>query len=114
MAECLFCKLVNREVESKIIYEDEKVLAFKDINPQAPVHILIIPKKHISGVTELGEEDKELVGHIYLVGKRLAKDNSIFQCGFRIVVNSGPDAGQAVEHLHFHLFGGRKLGWPPG
>ena len=114
MDECLFCRIVKKEIDGKILYEDDDILAFKDINPQSPVHVLIIPKKHISGVTELGEEDKELVGKIFLAAKQIAGKQSVYQCGFRIVVNSGPDAGQAVEHLHFHLLGGRKLNWPPG
>lgn len=114
MEECLFCGIVKKEIESKIVYEDSDLLAFRDINPQAPVHLLIIPKKHISGINKLGEEDKKLVGKIYLVAKQMAQQQSVYQCGFRIVVNSGPDAGQAVPHLHFHLLGGRKLGWPPG
>jgi len=97
-----------------VVYEDDQVLAFKDINPQAPVHILIIPKRHISGVTTLEEGDEALVGHIHMVARKIARDKSVFQCGFRLVVNSGPDAGQAVDHLHFHLLGGRTLSWPPG
>ena len=114
MEKCLFCRIIKKEMESNILYEDDDILAFKDVNPQAPVHLLIIPKKHIPGITELEEEDKELIGKICLVAKRIAREQSVYQCGFRLVVNSGPDAGQAVQHLHFHLLGGRKLGWPPG
>ena len=114
MEDCLFCRIVRKEIESKIVYEDDDVLAFKDINPQAPVHILIVPKKHIGGITELAEGDKALIGHIYMVSKKMARDHSVFDCGFRMVANSGPDSGQTVDHLHLHLLGGRKLGWPPG
>jgi histidine triad (HIT) family protein len=114
VSDCLFCRLVQGKIESKSVYEDDEILAFEDINPQAPVHILIIPKKHIPGLTRLGEEDRELVGKIHLVARRIAREHSLFQGGFRIVINSGPDAGETVKHLHFHLLGGRKLGWPPG
>jgi len=112
--DCLFCRLIKGKVESKTVYEDDEIFAFEDINPQAPVHILIIPKKHISGLTQLTEEDKELVGKIHLVAKKIAEERSLSQRGFRIVINSGSDAGEMVRHLHFHLLGGRKLGWPPG
>ena len=114
MSDCLFCRLIKGEIENKTVYEDNEILAFEDINPQAPTHILIIPKKHIPGPTQLGEEDRELVGKIHLVAKRIARDRSIYQSGFRVVINSGPNAGETVKHLHFHLLGGRKLSWPPG
>lgn len=114
MSDCLFCRLIKGEVKSKAVYENDEIFAFEDINPQAPTHILIIPKKHISGLTQLGGEDKELVGKIHLVAKRIAEEHSLGESGFRVVINSGPDAGETVEHLHFHLLGGRKLGWPPG
>lgn len=112
--ECLFCRIIKGDVPSTKVYEDDLVYAFKDINPQAPVHVLIIPKKHISGVPDIMDDDKELIGHIYRVASRIAKEKACLQCGFRIVVNSGPDAGQTVFHLHFHLLGGRTLRWPPG
>ncbi len=114
MEDCLFCKIAKKEIPATIVYEDDQILAFKDINPQAPVHVLIIPKKHIDGVTKLEEEDKELIGRIHLLASKIARDHSVFQCGFRLVLNSGPDAGQAVPHLHFHFLGGRTLKWPPG
>jgi histidine triad (HIT) family protein len=114
MEKCLFCDIAEKRMESKIVYEDDKVVAFKDINPQAPVHVLLIPRKHISGVTSLEEQDRQLVGHMFIVSQQLARDFSVYQCGFRLVVNSGPDAGQAVDHLHMHLVAGRKLMWPPG
>ncbi len=114
MEDCLFCKIAKKEIPAAIVYEDDQILAFKDINPQAPVHVLIIPKKHIDGVTKLEEEDNELIGRIHLLASKIAKDHSVFQCGFRLVLNSGPDAGQGVAHLHFHFLGGRTLKWPPG
>lgn len=114
MEKCLFCDIAEKRIDSRIVYEDEKVIAFKDIHPQAPVHVLIIPRRHISGVTSIAEGDLELVGHMFVVSQRIAKDFSVYQCGFRLVVNSGPDAGQAVGHLHMHLLGGRTLKWPPG
>lgn len=112
--KCLFCRIIGKEISSEIIWEDEEAIAIRDIQPQAPVHILLIPKRHIPGITQLSEEDKSLIGHIHLVATKIAKEQSVSQCGFRLVTNSGPDAGQAVNHLHFHLLGGRKLGWPPG
>jgi histidine triad (HIT) family protein len=114
MEKCIFCDIAEKRIESKIVYEDEKVVAFKDIHPQAPVHVLIIPKRHLSGVTAVEEGDRELVGHLLMVSQQIARDFSVYQCGFRLVVNSGPDAGQAVNHLHVHLLGGRTLKWPPG
>ncbi len=109
MKDCLFCKIAGGEVKSEIVYTDDKVCAFNDINPRAPVHILIVPKKHIEGVTSLEDEDREIIGHILLTAKRIAKEKSIFETGFRVLVNSGANAGQIVEHLHFHLLGGGKL-----
>lgn len=113
MKECLFCKIIDKQIPAGVVYEDERVLAFKDINPQAPVHILLITKKHIETVLELKAEDKELVGHLYLVANKLAQDMGLDK-GFRIVTNCKEDAGQAVFHLHLHLLGGRRMEWPPG
>ncbi len=109
MKDCLFCKIANGEVESETVYTDELVCAFNDINPQTPVHILIVPRKHIEGVNALTEEDKEIIGHIFLVARKLSEEKSISESGFRILVNSGSNAGQVVEHLHFHLLGGTRL-----
>ncbi len=109
MKDCLFCKIANGDVETEIVYRDELACAFNDINPQAPIHILIVPRKHIEGVNSLTEKDKEIISHILLVAKRLAEEKSLSENGFRILVNSGPNAGQVVEHLHFHLLGGAKL-----
>ena len=114
MADCIFCKIACGEIKRAIVHEDGEIVVFKDIQPQAPVHLLIIPKKHISGLTELGPGDEQLIGKIIALSKQLAERFSFSQCGFRLVINSGPDAGQAVDHLHFHLLGGRKFKWPPG
>jgi histidine triad (HIT) family protein len=114
MADCLFCKIIEKKIPAKIAYEDAKVLAFHDIGPQAPVHVLIIPKEHIPAVDALTENHKELVGHMHLVAQKLAKELKISKTGYRLVINNGQDAGQAVAHLHLHLLGGRKMQWPPG
>ena len=113
MSDCIFCKIANKEIKSDIVYEDDRVVAFNDINPHAPVHILVIPKKHIVGVAGARDEDAELMGHLQLVAARLAEEKGVAE-GYRIVVNSGPLAGQSVMHLHYHLLGGRRLNWPPG
>ena len=114
MGDCLFCKIAKGEIPSKKVYEDEFTYAFWDINPGAPVHILIIPKKHIDSVNELQEEDGALIAHVFEVAKQIAHEQGIAQNGYRIVNNCGVDGGQTVMHLHFHLLGGRNLGWPPG
>ena len=114
MTNCIFCQIVQKQIKANFVYEDEEIVAFRDINPQAPVHILIIPKKHIESLNDISSEDEQLIGKIYTVAKQIAKSESTAETGFRIVVNSGPDAGQAVPHLHFHLLGGRKFSWPPG
>ena len=111
--DCLFCNIVKGQIPSEKVYEDNDVYAFKDVNPEAPVHILIIPKRHIISVDELEETDKELVGHIFLVAKKLAKENKL-ENGYRLVSNIGEEGGQSVKHLHFHLLGGRSFNWPPG
>lgn len=114
MDNCIFCKIVQGIIPSDKVYEDDKVLAFKDINPGAPVHLLIIPKLHIGSVNELNEEHKELIGHIFIIAKKLAKELGVDESGYRIVNNCGEDGGQTVQHIHFHLLGGRSLNWPPG
>ena len=107
---CVFCKIVNREIPAKIVYEDDKVMAFHDINPQAPVHILVIPKEHIPTVNDLEEKHKELIGHIFLVIKEIAKEMGIAESGYRVLVNCNRDGGQEIYHIHFHLLGGAPLG----
>ncbi len=112
--ECIFCKIIKGEIPSKKVYEDEKVFAFEDIHPQAPVHILIIPKEHICSISDLDKEHDSLMGYILRVAAKLAEEKSINETGYRVVINCGPDAGQAVFHIHFHLLGARSLKWPPG
>ncbi|WP_457567866.1 histidine triad nucleotide-binding protein [Desulfurobacterium sp.] len=107
---CIFCKIVNGEIPAKIVYEDEKVMAFHDINPQAPVHILIIPKEHIPTINDLEEKHKELIGHIFLVAKNIAKEMGFDEKGYRVLVNCNRDGGQEIYHVHFHLFAGKPLG----
>lgn len=114
MENCLFCKIAAGEIPSKKAYEDDAVLAFYDIAPQAPVHVLVIPKKHLEDVTGLKKDDAALWFHMAEVANRLAKELDIDQKGFRIVTNVGEDGGQSVPHLHLHLLGGRSLQWPPG
>ncbi|HOW28820.1 MAG TPA: histidine triad nucleotide-binding protein [Elusimicrobiota bacterium] len=114
MSSCIFCKIVTKEIPADIVYEDERVIAFKDIHPQAPIHVLIIPKKHIPGVMDITPEDTVFCSNVGLVARQIAQKEGIDQSGFRLVINNGPNAGQAVAHLHWHLLGGRKMGWPPG
>ena len=108
--DCLFCKIVNKEIPSKIVYEDEEILAFHDINPLTPIHLLVIPKKHIESAIDIREEDEKLIGKIYTVIKKIARELGIDEKGFRVVTNCGEDGGQEVKHLHFHLLAGKKLG----
>ena len=114
MEDCIFCKIANKEINSEILYEDEFVVAFKDLEPQAPVHILIVPKKHIASLNELTAADAELLARIVLAAQKLAKDNGIAERGYRLVNNCGIEGGQTIGHLHFHLLGGREMLWPAG
>lgn len=114
MDGCLFCRIIKKEIKAKVIYEDEQVFAFDDINPQAPAHFLVIPKKHIASVNELGESDAELMGRIFLAAKKIAAEKGIAGSGYRAVFNTGADAGQTVAHLHLHITGGRRHSWPAG
>lgn len=114
MTDCLFCKIIKKDLGAEIVYENEQVLAFKDIDPKAPTHILIIPKKHIAKVADLKENDYGVLGEIFKVANKLAQDFNLIEQGFRLVVNNGEFGGQAVYHLHFHLLGGRQMHWPPG
>lgn len=113
MSDCLFCKIVAGEIPSKKVFEDEYTFAFEDISPKAPVHVLIVPKKHVRGLKEVGAEDAELVGRCHLAAAAIARERGIEE-GYRTVLNVGPGAGQSVFHLHVHLLGGRDLKWPPG
>ena len=110
----IFKKIIDKEIKADIVYEDDKVVAFKDINPQAPIHILIIPKVEIKTTNDIKSNDKELVGHIVLVASKLATKLKIDNSGYRLVFNCNEDGGQTVYHIHMHLIGGRKLSWPPG
>jgi len=114
MYDCVFCKIIAGEVDSIKIYEDELVYAFNDINPSAPTHILIIPKKHILSLEDLQLEDQDLGGHMLLVAKQIAREQGLAKAGYRLVSNCGELGGQEVPHLHFHLLGGRKMNWPAG
>jgi len=114
LSSCIFCRIVAGEIPSKRVYEDDQVVAFHDIEPQSPVHVLVVPKKHILGVNEIAEEDEAVVGHAYAVISRLVKELGVDGTGYRVVVNSGRDGQQSVPHLHFHILGGRLLAWPPG
>ena len=113
MADCLFCRIIRGELPHKKVYEDERVYVFEDIHPQAPTHVLIVPRKHIAGLKEAQAEDAELIGHCQLVAAQIARQRNI-EKGYRTVYNVGPLSGQSVFHLHLHLLGGRGLSWPPG
>ena len=110
----IFSKIINKEIPAEIVYEDDELLAFNDINPQAPVHILIIPKKEIKTLNDIESEDKEIMGKMMLLAKDLAKENNIDKSGYRTIFNCNDDGGQTVFHIHLHLIGGRSLNWPPG
>jgi histidine triad (HIT) family protein len=113
MSDCLFCKIIAGKIPAKKVYEDDRTFVFEDINPQASTHVLIIPKKHIVDIQEATEADAEIIGYCNLVAAKIARERKL-EKGYRTVYNVGPDAGQSVFHLHLHLIGGRKLGWPPG
>ncbi|MBS1248967.1 MAG: Purine nucleoside phosphoramidase [Chloroflexi bacterium] len=114
MTDCLFCKILAGEIPSDTVYSDSTVTAFRDINPVAPTHILVVPNKHIRAVSELEEEDEQLVGHLFTVARTLAEEEGIEESGYRLIINNGPDAGQVVFHLHLHLIGGHKMQYPMG
>ena len=115
MADCIFCKIAAGEIPAQIVYEDETVIAFKDLSPKAPVHVLIVPRKHVKSIANFTAEDNALAAHIFVdVVPKLAAELGIAGGGFRIVVNTGKNGGQSVHHLHVHLLGGRKMTWPPG
>lgn len=111
---CIFCKIVNKTIPSTLLYEDEHVLAFEDLNPQAPVHCLVITKKHISGANGMEADDTTALGQMLLAGKKVAQQKGISDGGYRFVINTGADGGQSVYHIHLHVLGGRPLSWPPG
>jgi histidine triad (HIT) family protein len=114
MDDCIFCKIIAREIPAKIVYEDDQVLAFHDIHPAAPIHILVIPKKHIADTNDITDRDERLLGHLLLTVKKIATDQGIAEKGYRLIINTGPDSGQLVQHLHAHILGGHKLRHPMG
>lgn len=113
MAETIFTKIINREIPADIIYEDENVLAFNDISPQAPTHFLVIPKKPIATINDIEPEDAQVIGQLYLAAAHIAKQNGFAENGYRAVMNCNPDGGQTVYHIHLHVLAGKPLGWPP-
>jgi histidine triad (HIT) family protein len=114
MSSCLFCRIVAGEIPAQVIYEDDECLAFRDINPQSPVHVLVIPRKHIASLADASAEDAALLGRLLLAGAHVARDEGLAESGFRTVINTGENAGQSVFHIHVHILGGRQFGWGPG
>ena len=111
---CIFCKIIEKKIPANVVFEDENAVAFEDLNPQAPVHTLIVPKRHIADIHSIETSDREVVGHLFLVAKTLASQKGLEKRGYRMVINNGQDAGQTVFHIHLHLLSGRSFSWPPG
>lgn len=114
MSDCLFCKIVNGDIPADIVYESETALAFRDINPKAPTHVLIIPRRHVSTINDIEPDDESLVGSLFSAARSIAADEGLADDGYRVVMNCNEAAGQSVFHIHLHLLGGRTLNWPPG
>lgn len=114
MEDCIFCKIINKEIPASMVFEDEKMIAFNDINPQAPIHILLIPREHFTSLNDIPEEKKNILSHLLLKARQIAQEKGIAEKGYRIVLNTEKDSGQEVFHIHFHLLGGRRMHWPPG
>lgn len=114
MAQCLFCQIINREINATIVYEDERIVAFNDINPQGPTHVLIVPRRHIATLNDLTEDDDQIVGELVRRAALIAKSKGFSESGYRTVFNTNREAGQTVFHIHLHLIGGRSMHWPPG
>ncbi len=114
MSDCLFCKIINSEIPAKILYENDHVLAFHDVNPQAPFHVLIIPKNHIATINDIDEKHKEEIANLFLAAKEIAKQQGFADDGYRVVMNCNALAGQTVFHIHLHMLAGRAMSWPPG
>ena len=111
---CIFCKIIEKKIPSKIVYEDELATAFEDANPQAPIHTLVAPKKHIPDIHSMTEADREIIGHLFFAARKIAENKGLDMNGYRMVINNGPGAGQTVFHIHLHLLSGRRFSWPPG
>lgn len=114
MADCIFCKIAAGEAPSEIVYQDEQVIAFRDINPVAPTHILIVPKKHLASVNEITAQDEMMIGHMFFIANQLAREEGIHETGYRLIINNGPHGGQVVDHLHLHMMGGQAMRHPMG
>ncbi len=114
MEDCIFCKIINKEIPASMVFEDEKMIAFNDINPQAPIHILLIPREHFASLNDIPKEKKNILSHLLLKARQIAQEKGIAEKGYRIVLNTEKDSGQEVFHIHFHLLGGRRMHWPPG
>lgn len=112
--DCLFCKIAHGQIPAKLIHEDETVVAFADINPQAPVHLLVVPKQHITTINDLNQSNQDVISHMILTATQLAKSQNLSEKGYRLVLNCNSEGGQAVYHIHCHLLGGRQMSWPPG
>jgi len=111
---CIFCKIIDKKIPSKIFFEDDRVIAFEDVNPQAPTHTLIVPKNHLADIHSMNEADRELIGHLFLTARKVAEEKNLQAGGYRMVINNGQGAGQTVFHIHLHLLSGRHFSWPPG
>ena len=111
--DCIFCRIARGEVPAQLVYEEDRVVAFRDLNPQGPTHVLVIPRRHVPGLHAAGD-DPALLGELLVAAQLIAEREGLGERGYRVVINSGPDAGQSVDHLHVHLLGGRRFGWPPG
>ncbi len=114
MENCIFCKIINKEIPASMVFEDEKMIAFNDINSQAPIHILLIPREHFASLNDIPEEKKNILSHLLLKARQIAQEKGIAEKGYRIALNTEKDSGQEVFHIHFHLLGGRRMHWPPG
>ena len=112
--DCLFCKILSGEIPAELVYESDTAVAFRDINPQAPTHVLVIPRKHISTINDIGEDDQAMIGSLFTAAKKIAEQEGIAEDGYRAVMNCNEGAGQSVFHIHLHVLGGRPMGWPPG
>lgn len=112
--DCIFCRIVAGEIPAKLVREDEETIAFRDINPQAPTHVLVVPRRHVASVNALEPGDAALIGRLFLAAQAIAREQGVADAGYRLVMNAGADAGQTVDHIHLHLLGGRAMHWPPG